>query len=45
MYAKWKLVYLLLEIVLVSSQDRCTVCAELTIDLEIIFGTPFGTPR
>jgi hypothetical protein len=45
MYVKWKLVSLRLEIVLVSMQDRCTVCGENTIGLEIIFGTPGGTPR
>jgi hypothetical protein len=31
--------------VLVSVQDRCTVCAERTIALEIILDTPDGTPR
>jgi hypothetical protein len=40
MYVKWKLVSLCLEIVLVSTQDRCTVCTECTVGLEIIFGTP-----
>jgi hypothetical protein len=29
----------------VSVQDRCTVCAELTIGSEIILDTPDGTPR
>ena len=37
------LVYL--EIVLISAQDRCTVCAECTTGMEIILGTPDGTPR
>jgi hypothetical protein len=37
------LVYL--EIVLILMQDRCTVCAECSIDSEIIFHTPDGTPR
>ena len=32
------------EIVLITTQDRCTVCAERTIGLEIILGTPDGTP-
>ena len=32
---KWKLVSVRFEIVLISIQDRCTVCAERTIDLEI----------
>ena len=26
-------------------QDRCTVCAERTIGLEIVLDTPDGTPR
>ena len=34
-----------LEIVLVSVQDRCTVCAEHTIGSEIILDAPNGTPR
>jgi hypothetical protein len=34
-----------LEIVLILMQDRCTVCAEHTIGLEIIWDTPDGTPR
>jgi hypothetical protein len=34
MYVKWKLVLVHLEIVLVSAQDRCTVCAIRTIGLE-----------
>ena len=29
-----------LEIVLISTHYRCTVCAERTIGLEIILGTP-----
>ena len=31
--------------VLVSVQDRCTVCAERTIGSEIILDAPDGTPR
>jgi hypothetical protein len=27
------------------AQDRCTVCAECTMGMEIILGTPDGTPR
>ena len=42
---KWKLVSVDLEIVLILTQDRCTVCAERTIGLEIILNTPDGTPR
>ena len=34
-----------LEIVLVSVQDRCTVCAKHTIGLEIVLDAPDGTPR
>ena len=35
----------LLDIVLILTQDRCTVCVERTIGLEIILDTPDGTPR
>jgi hypothetical protein len=31
--------------VLVSVPDRCTVCAERTVGLEIILDVPNGTPR
>jgi len=31
--------------VLISAQDRCTVSAERTMGMEIILGTPDGTPR
>jgi hypothetical protein len=34
-----------LEIVLISALDECTVCAECTMGMEIILGTPDGTPR
>jgi hypothetical protein len=44
MYVKWKLVSIHLEIVLVSAHDRCIVCVEQTIGLEIILDTPDGTP-
>ena len=27
-----------------TNQDRCTVCVERTIGMEIILGTPDGTP-
>jgi uncharacterized membrane protein len=30
---------------LVSVQDRCTACANCTIDSEIVLDTPDGTPR
>jgi hypothetical protein len=42
---KWKLVSIHLEIVLVSMQDRCTVCANCTINSEIVLDAPDGTPR
>ena len=31
--------------VLVSVQDRCTVCAKHTIGLEIVLDAPDGTPK
>jgi hypothetical protein len=34
---KWKLVSVHFEIVLILTQDRCTVCAECTIGLEIVW--------
>ena len=34
-----------LEIVLILTPDRCTVCGECTIGLEIILDAPDGTPR
>jgi hypothetical protein len=33
------------EIVLISALDRCTVCAEYTIGLEIVLDAPNRTPR
>ena len=33
------------EIVLVSVEDRCTVCVKRTIGSEIILDAPDGTPR
>ena len=42
---KWKLVSVRLEIVLILTQDRCTVCAEHTIGSKIILDAPDGTPR
>ena len=38
----WKLVSVCLEIVLILTQDRYTVCAERTIDSEIILDAPDG---
>ena len=45
MMLKWKLVSVLLEIVLILTQDRCMVCVEHTIGLEIILYAPDETPR
>ena len=42
---KWKLISVLSDIVLILTQDRCTVCVECTIDQEIILDAPDGTPR
>ena len=42
---KWKLVSVYLEIVLMLTQDRCTVCAKCTIGSEIILDAPDATPR
>ena len=41
----WSLVSVRLETVLVSVQDKCTVCAKCTIVLEIILDAPDVTPR
>jgi uncharacterized membrane protein len=40
-----KLISVHFEVVLVSVQARCTVCAECSTGMEIILGTPNGTPR
>ena len=42
---KWQLVPFQLEIELVLTQDRCTLCAERTICSEIILDAPDETPR
>jgi hypothetical protein len=44
-WVKWKLILVYLEIVLISAQHRCTICAEGTIGLETILEAPDGTPR
>jgi hypothetical protein len=41
----WNLVLIYFETVLVSVQDRCMVCPERTIGIEIILDTLDGTPR
>ena len=40
----WKLVSVRVEIVLILTQDRCAVCVERTIGLEIVLDAPDGTP-
>jgi hypothetical protein len=39
------LISILLEIVLILTQDRCTVCAERIIGSEIVLDAHDGTPR
>ena len=39
MWVLWNLVLDRLEIVLVSVEDRCTVCAKRTIGISIVFNT------
>jgi hypothetical protein len=41
---KWKPDLVCLEIVLILSQDGCTICVERTAGTETILGTPDGTP-
>jgi hypothetical protein len=41
----WNLVLVHSEIVLLSLQSRCTVCAERTIGTKIVLDAPDGTPR
>ena len=45
MYVLWKLVLVRLGIALVSARERCMVCTERTIRLEIILAAPDDTPR
>jgi hypothetical protein len=42
MRLNWKLVLVHLEIVLILTQDRCMVCAERTIGIQIVLGAPDG---
>jgi hypothetical protein len=44
-WAIWNLVSVRLEIVLILTQDKCTVCAERTIGSEFILDALDGTPR
>jgi hypothetical protein len=41
----WNLILVCLEIMLVSVQDKCTVCTKCTIGLEIVLDTLDGIPR
>jgi hypothetical protein len=41
----WNLVLVHIETMLVSVQDRSTVCTEHTIGIEIILDALYGTPR
>jgi hypothetical protein len=41
----WNLISVNLEIVLVSVQDRCTVCAKHTTTSDIVLDAPDGAPR
>jgi hypothetical protein len=43
-WVMWNLVSVHLDIVSVSMQDRCMVCARRTIGLEIVLDAPDGTP-
>jgi hypothetical protein len=45
MWVMWNLLLLYLEILLVSVQDRCMVCAKHTVGSEIILDAPDSTPR
>jgi hypothetical protein len=40
----WNLVLVRSMMVLVSEQDKCTVCTNRTIGLEIVLDAPDGTP-
>ena len=45
MWVKWKLIWVHLEIVLVSTQERFSVCTECTKGTEIFLGAPDGASR
>ena len=44
MRLKWKLDLVYLEIVLVLTQDKCTVCAERTIGMKVVLDATDGIP-
>ena len=43
-WVMWDLVFISLEIVLASVQDRCSVCVKRTIGTEIVLDAPDATP-
>jgi hypothetical protein len=45
MRLRWKFISVHLEIVLILTQDRFMVCAELTIVSSNVLDTPDGNPR
>ena len=45
MRLKWKVVSVHIVIVLILTQDRCTVCVKCTIGSNIILDAPDGTPK
>jgi hypothetical protein len=45
MWVKWKLIFVHVEIVLILTQGRYTVCAECGIGSKIVLGAPNATPR
>jgi hypothetical protein len=45
MWCMWNLISIRSMIVLVSEQDKCMICTNRTIGLEIILGAPDSTPR
>ena len=42
MWVKWILISVHFEIVLISTQDRCTICVERAIVSEVMLGAPDG---
>jgi hypothetical protein len=42
---KWKLIFVRFEIVLILTQDRCTVYAKLITGLEIVLDAPDASLR
>jgi hypothetical protein len=45
MWVMWNVVFVRLELESASVQDRCTLCVERTIGIEIVLNAPGGTPR